>query len=130
MTDPKPYIKPEIGLYVAPDGWKNSSWEGASLIEGDGPSMIETDEGPMCDGWPGCDFRLPTRFIGIDVGVNITITGRKPHFNNGQWRMRCRIEWVGDCEPSTFSHGWIYSDHLTDPEIWFNPPEEEVTFTI
>jgi hypothetical protein len=39
--------------------------------------------------------------------VNVEITGkRRNHAGNWGWR-RCRIEFVGDGEPSVFSGGWI-----------------------
>lgn len=59
-------------------------------------------------GYPGCEFRYP-RFCKIipSLAINIKITGRKIIWRQGENMVRIRIEWVGDCEPSTFSGGWL-----------------------
>lgn len=59
-------------------------------------------------GYPGCEFRFP-RYCTVvpSVAINIRITGRKIIWRQGENMIRIRIEWVGDCEPSTFSGGWL-----------------------
>ena len=86
-----------LGLYVEPDGWQL----GERLRESDHYSDSS---------FPGCQYRLPA---GNDyhLAVNISFSGRKSHWCSisDNYRTRVKIEFVGDCEPSTFSHGWIYS---------------------
>jgi hypothetical protein len=38
------------------------------------------------------------------------ITGRTVKRRMGDEWVRVRIEWVGDCEPSTFCSGWLLVD--------------------
>lgn len=89
----------KIGDSVKPDEWPIFS----TLIKGD----------DYCDdSFPGCDFRLPSsRYEGYQLAVNVKVTGL-PHDTGmwGRYKSRCRIEFVGDGEPSTFSGGWIYHD--------------------
>lgn len=86
------------GDYLEPDGWPRGE-------------KISVDTDTFRDaGWPGCAFRVPCR--DFSLGINITVTGR-PHYRSvhrdlNYYRSRCRIEFVGDCEPSTFAGGWIY----------------------
>jgi hypothetical protein len=61
-------------------------------------------------GYPGSQFRiLANGGLGpiISVAVNVKITGKKTVMYNGACWLRCQIEFVGDCEPSTFCHGFI-----------------------
>jgi len=80
----------QIGDFVKPDFWA----VGERLLEDDGFSDLS---------FPGCQFRLPG---GWDYlwAVNIKITGRVPR-RDGSYR--CRIEFVGDGAPSTFTGGFI-----------------------
>lgn len=74
--------------------------------------LIHTADSPCdepCIGWPGCDFRMETHTGGFEVGVNVLVTSRKvtkSTFNTS--RVRVQVEFVGDCEPSTFARGWMY----------------------
>jgi hypothetical protein len=88
------YIEPMPGDYVTPDGW------------GFGEKLRE-DDGAKDSSFPGCQFRIPSR--GGELAVNIKVTGN-PVYDGGRWKSRCRIEWVGDGEPSTFSGGAIWTD--------------------
>lgn len=65
-------------------------------------------------GWPGCQFRLTGHLQ--PLGVNIHFVGRKERTNcsvkgygglSGVW-CRIRVEFVGDCEPSTFCDGFLH----------------------
>jgi hypothetical protein len=83
--------KPKVGSYVEPDGW------------GYGGALLPSD-------WDAAAFRLPTpRLEPVikDVAVNITVTGRKVRRRCGSDVVRVRIEYVGDCEPSTHHAGWM-----------------------
>jgi len=61
-------------------------------------------------GFAGCDFRFPLPNAGLEVAVNIHVTGRTVQQRNGAEWVRCKVEWVGDCEPSTFCGGWLRVD--------------------
>ena len=86
---------PKAGDYVQPDQWKI----GETLAEDDGFSDYD---------FPGCQFRLPAK--DYRLAVNVTVTGGSHCLGlpGPQWRSRCKIEFVGDGEPSEFSGGWIY----------------------
>ena len=64
--------------------------------------------------FPGCEYRIPAGLpeLGWELAINLKISGRKSfHLEFGRYKTRVAIEFVGDGEPSTFSHGWIYTDH-------------------
>ena len=86
------------GDFVHPDFWGT----GQHLIDGD--SFID-------DSFPGCQFRLKTNSDGPvkSLAVNIRVTGGD-HWHQASYRSRCKIEFVGDGEPSTFTGGWIYHE--------------------
>jgi len=80
---------------VKPDGWGH----GNQLKAGDAPVGL---------GYPGCQFRLPSsNYTDVSYAVNTTITGRM-HYGPGTMRVRVKIEFVHDGEPSTFTRGWLY----------------------
>jgi len=87
------------GEYVEPDGWRF------------GNRLERTDEGPVGE-FPGCRFRLtPPVHEEVSFAVNVHVTGRDHwHGPSECWRCRCRIEFVGEDEPSTFSGAWLYHD--------------------
>ena len=59
-----------------------------------------------CD-WERADWRMPLWATGVDIAVNVNITGRKPQrWCDSLW-MRARITFVGDCEPDTATGGWV-----------------------
>lgn len=93
------HITPEVGDVVIIDGKTISE------------RLLPGDPEPFGDGWPGCDFRYPLH--ACDIAVNIHVTGRTVQFNKngnyGGW-VRVKVEWVGDCEPSTFTGGWLRVD--------------------
>jgi hypothetical protein len=65
---------------------------------------LESDNGFKDSSFPGCQFRAPMYNGAYKVAVNVTITGKvpvKPHI------YRCKVEFVGDGEPSTFASGLI-----------------------
>lgn len=62
---------------------------------------------PIGEGWPGADFRLNWSNGFPQVAVNIHVTGRTYQRRHGDLWVKVQIEWVGDCEPSTFAAGWL-----------------------
>lgn len=100
MTAPKlselEPLKPQVGQIVEIDTWPANSSE----------PLLPSD-------WDKADFRLGTGLKSIpSVAVNVKITGRTAQFTRAGYRVRIQIEWVGDCEPSTFSQGWLYIPFL------------------
>ena len=94
-------ITPQVGDYVQPNHWAT----GELLLPGDGFKDSS---------FPGAQFRLPSaRRRGPTLAVNIKATGRKSHFTGTGWKVRVRIEFVGDGEPSTFSGGWLHRSNQT-----------------
>jgi len=66
-----------------------------------GNKLERTDEGPVGE-FPGCQFRLTSpNHPESSLAVNVHVTGRDRRDSSGQRRCRCRIEFVGDGEPST-----------------------------
>lgn len=94
-TTPTQYL-PCVGSYIKLDA-RNI---GEKLLPGD----------DFCDsGYPGCEFRFPLSGGGPikSVAVNVKVTGRTIQYRQGSMWIRVQIEWVGDCEPSTYSGGWM-----------------------
>ncbi len=94
-------VSAEVGSWVLPDG----HMLGQRLVEGDGPITWEGS-------WPGCDFRFPMSITGTDVSCNIKITGRTIQYHLNRPCVRVRITWVGDCEPDTYSYGWMETETM------------------
>jgi hypothetical protein len=82
------------GSFIKPDGHR----VGECLQQGDDP---------VDSGYRGSDYRYPGT---VNVAVNVKVTGRTVQWRDGASFVRCQIEWVGDCEPSTFSGGWVKVD--------------------
>lgn len=73
-------------------------------------------------GYPGCQFRIPVNSAGPikSVAVNVKVTGRTWQWRGDRCWVRVRIEYVGDCEPSTFVSGWLLDTRVTqDPNGWY-----------
>ena len=92
---------PKVGDAIIGDEWPVYAAE--RLIEGD--TWHDSS-------FPGCRFRVPMH--DYNIAVNVTITGKTPTKRNGVIWYRCKIEFVGDGEPSTFTGGWI---RLFDNEV-------------
>lgn len=90
-------IRPEVGSFVIPDG----KLVGECLLPGD-----ETVDA----GYRGCQFRWPVNQYPIDtVAIDIEITGRtlrRRAYQDGYF-VRCKIVFVGDCEPDSWIVGWL-----------------------
>ena len=80
-----------------------------SVIREDGARLpyrrLEAGSDYVDSGFPGCAFYMPIA-LG-QVAVNITVTGRTLQYRDGGAWVRIRIEYVGDCEPSTYGAGWL-----------------------
>jgi hypothetical protein len=69
------------------------------------------DDGYRDELFPGCQYRYETH--GLKIAVNVMPTG-KDHYHHytspigNIYRQRCKIEFVGDDEPSTYANGWLY----------------------
>jgi hypothetical protein len=67
-----------------------------------------------CDsGFAGCQFYAALLHVKFptECAVNIRVTGRtiqRPGGIYGSRAVKVEIEWVGDCEASTFTRGWLY----------------------
>lgn len=62
---------------------------------------------PIGEGWPGADFRFNRGGYIPPLAVNIHVTGRTYQRRHGDLWVKVQIEWVGDCEPSTYAAGWL-----------------------
>ena len=67
--------------------------------------MLERDDGFKDSGFPGCQFRLSCK--DYKLAVNVTATGERK-YNGFNQQARCKIEFIGDGEPSSFCGGIIY----------------------
>ena len=65
-------------------------------------------DGYVDSGFAGCQYRYPDPVFGAKhaIACNIEITGRTQQWKWGGCWVKIRIEWVGDCAPSTYSSGW------------------------
>jgi len=89
-------VHPEVGSVVELDA-----------RDGCGERLREGDDYKV-EGYDGCDFRFPINFGPIkDVACNVKVTGRTLKNRGGSHWTRCQVEFVGDCEPSTFAGGWL-----------------------
>jgi hypothetical protein len=86
---------PVIGDTILADGWRG-------IVE-----MLREGDKPVDSGYPGCQFRVTCFQTDVTLAVNVTTTGQ-PKWVNGIYKSRCKIEFVGDCEPSTFAGGYIF----------------------
>lgn len=53
------------------------------------------------------EYRLTSPGTGLRLAVRVDATGRRLHLWGGQYWLRGRVEFCGDCEPSTFAPCWI-----------------------
>jgi len=93
------------GFAVEPDEWTTFS-------------CLEESDGFSDSSFAGCQYRLPSNCSqDYKLAVNIKVTGRKSHnVYDNRYRTRVQIEFVGDGEPSTSTHGWMYHDgYLIEP---------------
>lgn len=61
--------------------------------------------------WEAAEFRYPCWALHAErvkgVACNVTVTGRTFKVVQGHQWIRCKVEFVGDGEPSTFVGGWV-----------------------
>jgi len=83
-----------------------------------GEILHEGDDFTIDDGYAGCDFRYPAQYGGPikDVACNVKVTGRKTTRRFGDEWVRVRVEFVGDCKPSTFAKGFMLINDTTSPK--------------
>ena len=82
--------QPAVNDFIQPDLWPIGA-------------ILEESDGYKDSSFPGCSFYIRGAH-GNRAAVNVTVTGRRP---NRRGAFRCRIEFVGDGEPSEFSGGII-----------------------
>jgi hypothetical protein len=70
---------------------------GERLLPGDEP----------CEGWPGCQFRLPSFQLPAGLACNVRVVGRTMQRKYGELCVRVQIEWVNDGEPNNHCAGWL-----------------------
>jgi hypothetical protein len=97
-------VTPVLGACVRLGNTLASAKMGERLLEGDDWAI---------EGYDGCDFRYPTAIKQNTVAVNVKITGRKTTSQWGDEYVRCQVEFVGDCEESTFVKGFLLLDENT-----------------
>jgi hypothetical protein len=92
-------VAAHVGSYVQLDNDRH----GEKLLPGDDN---------VCEGWGGCDFRYPNPIQAWResraIACNVHVTGRTYQYRSGSRCVRVKVEWVGDCEPSTYTSGWLY----------------------
>ena len=94
-------VQAKVGDNVIGDEWPGGNY-----------AKLGTSEDYKDDLFPGCDFRLEDtcgKLIGY--AVNIKVTG-KPRWDGWSWHSRCKIEIVGDGEPSTFFGGLLFHKNI------------------
>jgi hypothetical protein len=86
-------LKPKVGDHLVPDSWNRFG------------NNLETGDGYVDASYRGCQFRLRSvQYTDRTSAINLVVTGRK---SDRDGYFRCRIEFVGDGEPSTFTSGKI-----------------------
>ena len=93
---------PQVGDFVKIEGWSIGDF----LLEG---SDYKDSS------FPGCQFYMLAGCNPVVyAAVNIKVTGRKPqdYRQDSAEKWACRIEFVGDGVPSSFSKGYIWFNSL------------------
>lgn len=105
----KRLVRPAVDAVVAKDT------DRGFVIE----RLLVGDPEPIGRGWPGCDFRWPNPVPAWRekhaIACNVHVSGRKARWGadlglGHGWWVRVKIEWVGDCEASTFCGGYLRID--------------------
>ena len=77
-------------------------WDTFETVEVDTDTYTDSD-------WDGCEYRISSGVAVKDVAVNVKLTGRKSFPHGNAYRTRCKVEFVGDGEPSRFHAGIVWS---------------------
>ena len=88
-------IKAQAGNSIKGDKWLLY----ATLVQSNGFSDRS---------FPGCHFKLSSDGPLDGCAVNVKVTGA-PRWNGWEYQSRCKIEFVGDDQPSEFVAGSIYT---------------------
>lgn len=88
-------VSPKVGMAIEGDGWRF------------GYTLLDCEQKEPVPGFSGADFRIESMTTGESRAVNVAITGRVPTTRLGSHWLRCKITFVGDCEPDTVVKGWI-----------------------
>ncbi len=91
-------VSPKTGMVIQADQW---AW---------GARLVDCEQKEAIPGFAGADFRVEMWNTGVSLAVNVVITGRVPTRRAGDYWLRCKIVFVGDCEPDTVVKGWIKLD--------------------
>lgn len=99
LTVESRFARSEKYAWIQPDSWGPGGW---SLFDGDafdksyfGPDTLRIETGQEI---------IPS------LAVRVTVTGHKVirYDNNGRAGYRCKIEFIGDGDPSTYTGGVVY----------------------
>ena len=88
---------------------KPSVGDHVQLDEGAGGNLAE-DDGFSDSSFPGCQFRfISGHGWRPKLAVNVALTGKPRYLADSLHGVvaRCKVEFVGDGEPSSFAAGWI-----------------------
>lgn len=114
VSQPKTIDIPTDGRKFAEQWGTDVEVKVGSVIELDGGRVERLLAGDdfVDSGFAGCDFRYPNPVACWSlpkhaIAINVEITGRTSQHRKGARWVRVKIEWVGDCEPSTYSGGWL-----------------------
>jgi hypothetical protein len=87
-TETRTWATIKAGVYVRPDNW------------GYGSVLVADQTGLGA-------FRLPSNsYPDLAYPCNVQVTGRTVQRRDGQYMVRVRITFVGDCEPDVVTGGW------------------------
>lgn len=93
QDSPNPTVAPHAAAKVEPDGW--NGYAGTLYL---------------CEDWDAAEWRLTTRHAGLDLAVNVEVTGRVVyHLDGNNWvKTRVKVTFVGDEEEDVEVRGWMY----------------------
>ena len=91
-------VEPKVDDQIQADGWSF-------------PERLKDGDGYIDRSFPGCQFRYNPYGTDYKIAINIKVTGQ-PKLYGSMWASRCKIEFVGDGEPSTFVGGRLFSKHV------------------
>lgn len=90
---------------LAPDGWNCEA--GSHVYSPDNFDLEYFGAGVL---------RVAMQSISTHA-IKVYLTGRKPQYKRGFYRIRVKVEYLGDGEPSVFDGGWLWLDCKVYPYI-------------